>query len=41
VATPDVPWQIMDWNRDFELFEGINFNIEKYLLEEGINTDLA
>ncbi len=39
VATPDVPWHIMDWNRDIELFEGINFNIEKYLLEEGIKND--
>lgn len=39
VATPDAPWQIMDWHHDIELFPGIVFNIEKYLKEEGINPD--
>ncbi len=41
VATPDVPWQIMDWDRDIELFDGIRFNIAGYLKEEGINPETA
>ncbi len=36
VATPNAPWQIIDWNHDIELFPGIVFNIENYLQEEGI-----
>jgi Uma2 family endonuclease len=41
VATPNKHWEIIDWNEDIELMEGIRFNIGKYLLEEGIDTHIA
>ena len=30
-------WLTMDWHRDLELLDGQNFNIGRYLEEEGIN----
>ncbi|MBV6441168.1 MAG: hypothetical protein EPGJADBJ_02847 [Saprospiraceae bacterium] len=40
VAEPDKNWQIIDWDKDIELIEGVSFNIGKYLAEEGINPDI-
>jgi hypothetical protein len=39
VARPDGSWNVVDWDRDVELSEGIVFNIAKYLEEEGIKTE--
>ncbi len=39
VASSNEPMQILDWNEDVELFDGIKFNVAKYLEEEGINPD--
>ncbi|UTA67876.1 Uma2 family endonuclease [Emticicia sp. 21SJ11W-3] len=36
VTSPNEDWLIKDWNKDVELFDGININIGKYLEEEGI-----
>ncbi|MCB9272699.1 MAG: Uma2 family endonuclease [Lewinellaceae bacterium] len=35
-ATPGQNWEIIDWNKDIELFQGHAFNIGHYLEEEGI-----
>jgi hypothetical protein len=35
VATKDENWEIIDWNKDIEIINGISFNISKYLKEEG------
>ena len=39
VAEPDKNWQIIDWDKDIELIEGITFNVGKHLADEGINPD--
>lgn len=39
VATPIANWEIIDWNKNIELFQGHNFNIGKHLEEEGINPE--
>ncbi len=36
VAKPNEDWYIKSWDKDIELFDGININIGKYLDEEGI-----
>ncbi len=36
VANPDNNWQVLDWDKDVEILEGVQFNIAKYLDEEGI-----
>ncbi|MFN0035128.1 MAG: Uma2 family endonuclease [Saprospiraceae bacterium] len=41
VAEPDKNWQIIDWDKDIELMDGILFNVGKHLAEEGINTDIV
>ncbi len=35
VATKDENWQVINWNKDIEITEGILFNIGKYLKDEG------
>ncbi len=40
LAEPRKHWEIIDWDEDIELIEGIMFNVGKYLKEEGINTDI-
>ncbi len=35
VATKDENWQVIDWNKDIEIIEGLSFNISKYLKDEG------
>lgn len=37
VATPNEPWQTLDWNTTIEIIDGISFNIHNYLEERGIN----
>lgn len=32
----DARWYIRSWDKDIELFDGININIGKYLEDEGI-----
>lgn len=39
VATPDNKWDVVDWNTDVELLEGITFNIATHLETMGINPD--
>ncbi len=39
VATPGENWQIIDWNKDIELYGGHTFNIGAHLKEEGINPE--
>ena len=39
VARPGGSWDVVDWDQDVELAEGIVFNIAKYLEEEGIKTE--
>ncbi|GGD53987.1 hypothetical protein GCM10011514_17730 [Emticicia aquatilis] len=36
IAQPNEDWYIRSWDKDIELFDGININIGKYLDEEGI-----
>ena len=40
VAEPGKRWEIIDWDEDIELMEGIMFNVGKHLEEEGINPDV-
>ncbi len=40
VAEPQKHWEIIDWNEDIELIEGIQFNVGKHLEEEGIDVDV-
>ncbi len=39
LATPGENWQIVDWNKDIELFQGHSFNIGDHLNKEGIILD--
>lgn len=39
-AEPDKNWEIIDWDKDIDLMEGIKFNVGKYLAEEGINPNV-
>ena len=36
VATPDKSWQTLDWSAEIDLFDGLTFNIQAYLIERGI-----
>ena len=36
IAEPNKNWQVIDWNKDIELFDGITINIGAYLANEGI-----
>lgn len=40
VARPGSTWEVLDWNQDIELLDGITFNVARHLEEEGINPDL-
>jgi hypothetical protein len=33
-------WQVRDWNKPFEIIEGIEFNIGEFLKEKGKNNSL-
>ncbi|MFN3488357.1 MAG: Uma2 family endonuclease [Emticicia sp.] len=35
VATKNEDWQVKDWNKDIEVFDGIIFNIGEYLRKKG------
>ena len=35
IATPQNNWEIQDWDKDVEIFEGIICNVGKYLREKG------
>jgi hypothetical protein len=35
VATKDENWEIINWNKEVEILNGISFNIGKYLKDEG------
>lgn len=39
LATPGQNWEIIDWNKDIELFRGHTFNIGQYLKDEGIELE--
>ena len=39
VATPDRKWDVVDWDNEIEILDGIQFNVAKYLKEQGINLD--
>ena len=36
IASPNQNWQVIDWNKDIALFDGISINIGAYLASEGI-----
>lgn len=36
VALPNEDWRWIDWNKDIELGEGENFNIGKFIIDQGI-----
>ncbi len=36
VARPDNKWDVLEWDQDIQMAEGIVFNIGKYLSDEGI-----
>jgi Uma2 family endonuclease len=38
-ATQIENWQIMPWNKDVALIEGLSFNISQYLTKKGIETE--
>jgi hypothetical protein len=40
VAAPDEDWKIVDWNKDIEIWAGIQANIGKHLKLRGINPDI-
>ncbi|WP_221394508.1 Uma2 family endonuclease [Dyadobacter sp. NIV53] len=35
IATPHGNWEIQDWDKDVEIFDGIIFNVGNYLKQEG------
>jgi Uma2 family endonuclease len=37
VAEPNQDWLMIDWAKDVEILNKINFNIQNYLIKEGIN----
>lgn len=39
VARPGNTWDVLDWDTDIELLDGITFNVARHLKEEGINLD--
>jgi len=39
LATPGENWQLIDWDKDIELYSGHSFNIGRYLEEEGIRVE--
>ena len=36
VATPKANWQVMDWDKEVEVLDGMSFNIGEYLTDEGV-----
>ena len=38
VAEPDKDWLMIDWTKDVEVINNLHFNIQNYLIKEGINT---
>ena len=38
VAEPDRDWLMIDWAKDVEVINDIHFNVQNYLVKEGINT---
>lgn len=40
VSAPGNTWEVLDWDQDVELLDGITFNIAQHLEEEGINPDI-
>ncbi len=39
-AIPNETWQLFDWEKDVELFEGVSMNLAKYIEIEGFNLDI-
>ena len=37
IATPDGNWNVIDWDKEVEIMDGIHFNLAKYLADEGID----
>ena len=38
VAEPNKDWLMIDWAKDVEVVNNLHFNIQNYLIKEGINT---
>ena len=38
VAEPNKDWLMIDWAKDVEVINNLHFNIQNYLVKEGINT---
>lgn len=39
VALPNQAWQIDDWNKDLELFDGVVVNVAAYIAAEGFELE--
>ncbi len=40
VATPDEDWKLIDWNKDIQVWPGVEANVGKHLKARGINPDI-
>ena len=40
IATPDNKWDVINWDNEVEILDGVSFNVAKYLQKKGINPDL-
>lgn len=40
VSTSDQKWDVVDWDKEIEIMDGISFNLAQYLTAKGINPDL-
>ena len=36
IATPDHKWEVINWDNEIEIIDGITFNVAAYLKEKGI-----
>ncbi len=40
VSTDDQKWDVVDWDSEIEIMEGLTFNLAQYLAQKGINPNL-
>ena len=40
VAEPGEDWAIVDWNKDIEVWAGVQANIGRHLKARGVNPDI-
>jgi Uma2 family endonuclease len=39
IALPNQAWQIDDWNKDVDLFQGVTVNVAAYIAQEGFELE--